>query len=145
MAHDCARAGCRCAVVPPHIIEALARSESAAQREAAIVTLAADASLRQARLMAQLAGPRRDVGAPTAGPPRKSRQVFDAQSGSTLPGVPVRAEGEAATGDAAADEAYDGLGATWDLYFDVYERNSIDDAGMDLIASVHYLRDYDNA
>jgi len=145
VAHDCARAGCRCAVVPPHIIEALARSESAAQREAAIVTLAADASLRQARLMAQLAGPRRDVGAPTAGPPRKNRQVFDAQSGSTLPGVPVRAEGEAATGDAAADEAYDGLGATWDLYFDVYERNSIDDAGMDLIASVHYLRDYDNA
>ena len=95
--------------------------------------------------MAQLAGPRPDVGAPTAGPPRKNRQVFDAQSGSTLPGVPVRAEGEAATGDAAADEAYDGLGATWDLYFDVYERNSIDDAGMDLIASVHYLRDYDNA
>jgi Zn-dependent metalloprotease len=134
-----------CGVVPPHIIEALARSESPQQREAAIVTLSADASLRQARLMAQVAPLGTDLGAPGAGPPRKHRRVFDARNGSTLPGVLVREEEAPAVGDVAVNEAYDGLGATWDLYADVYDRNSIDDAGSDLIASVHYLRDYDNA
>jgi Zn-dependent metalloprotease len=135
-----------CGVVPPHIVEALARSESGAQREAAIVTLAADASARQARLMAQLAVARGDIAAPPAvGPLRKHRRVSDARNGSDLPGVLVREEGDAASGDVAVNEAYDGLGATWDLYADVYERNSIDDAGMDLDATVHYLENYDNA
>src|SRR4051794_34245932 len=107
--------------------------------------MGADASLRQSRLMAQLAGVGTTLGAPGAGPPRKHRRIFDARNGSALPGVPVREEGAPATRDVAATEAYDGLGATWDLYADVYGRNSIDDAGNDLIASVHYLRDYDNA
>jgi Zn-dependent metalloprotease len=135
-----------CGVVPPHIVEALARSESGAQREAAIVTLAVDASARQARLMAQLAVARGDVGAAsTAGPLRKHRRIYDAGNGSALPGVLMREEGQAAGDDVAVNEAYDGLGATWDLYADVYERNSIDDAGMGLDATVHYLENYDNA
>jgi Zn-dependent metalloprotease len=145
VAHDGDHGGARCAVVPPHIIEALARSDSAGQREAAIVTLAADATLRQARLIAQIAAARREVAPPSAGPLRKHRRIYDAEHGSALPGVPVRDEGQPATDDVAANEAYDGLGATWDLYADVYRRNSIDDGGMDLVASVHYLRDYDNA
>ena len=57
----------------------------------------------------------------------------------------VRREGEAATGDAAADEAYDGFGATWALFHDVYGRNSIDGAGMTLAGTVHYDKGYDNA
>jgi Zn-dependent metalloprotease len=134
-----------CGVVPPHIVEALARSDSATQREAAIVTLAADASARQARLMAQLAAARGDVAAPAAGPLRKTRRIYDAHNGSALPGDLVRDEGQDPSEDVAVNEAYDGLGATWDLYADVYGRNSIDDAGMDLLATVHYLENYDNA
>ncbi len=57
----------------------------------------------------------------------------------------MRIEGAPASGDAAVDEAYDGLGATFDLYWDVYERNSIDDEGLPLDATVHYGTDYDNA
>jgi Zinc metalloprotease (elastase) len=57
----------------------------------------------------------------------------------------VRSEGDPATGDAAADEAYDGLGATYDLFLEEYGRCSIDDRDMPLIASVHYRRSYDNA
>ena len=56
-----------------------------------------------------------------------------------------RNEGAPATGDAAVDEAYDGLGATYELYRRAYERNSIDDAGLHLDASVHYGKHYDNA
>jgi Zn-dependent metalloprotease len=139
--HSCAR----CSIVPPHIIEALARSASPERREAALRTLVADASFRQARITAQVEAAQRGAAAPSAGPPRKNRRIYDAQSGSTLPGVLVRSEGRAPAGDPAADEAYDGLGGTWDLYWDVYGRNSIDDAGMDLVGSVHFRERYDNA
>ena len=47
--------------------------------------------------------------------------------------------------DVAVNEAYDGAGATYDLYFEVYGRNSIDDRGMRLDSSVHYGTHYDNA
>ena len=44
------------------------------------------------------------------------RSIHDADNDTTLPGKLVRAEGAAATKDVAVNEAYDGLGATWDLY-----------------------------
>lgn len=47
--------------------------------------------------------------------------------------------------DPSVNEAYDGAGATYDLYRDVYARNSIDDRGMRLDSTVHYGRGYDNA
>src|SRR5581483_808080 len=65
--------------------------------------------------------------------------------GTQLPGKLVRDEGGAATGDAAADEAYDGLGATYDLYYDIFGRDSLDDNGLRLVASVHYGQQFDNA
>jgi Zn-dependent metalloprotease len=43
------------------------------------------------------------------------------------------------------DEAYDGLGATFDLYAEVYGRNSIDDNGMDMVGTVHFGRNFGNA
>jgi Zn-dependent metalloprotease len=57
----------------------------------------------------------------------------------------VRIEGSAAIADSEANEAYDGLGATFDFYADAYDRNSIDDEGLHLDATVHYGRAYDNA
>jgi Zn-dependent metalloprotease len=57
----------------------------------------------------------------------------------------VRTEGAPPTGDPAVDEAYDGLGATYDLYWEAYERNSIDDAGLPLNGTVHFGQKYDNA
>ncbi len=57
----------------------------------------------------------------------------------------MRKEGAAASGDAAVDEAYDGLGATFDFYLEACQRNSIDDAGLPLDATVHFGKNYDNA
>ncbi len=57
----------------------------------------------------------------------------------------VRTEGDPATGDSAADEAYDGLGATYGLFWNAYERDSIDDNGLQLKGYVHYGDGYDNA
>ena len=38
-----------------------------------------------------------------------------------------------------------GSGATFDFFWDAYQRSSIDGAGGPLLATVHYGRDYDNA
>ena len=54
-------------------------------------------------------------------------------------------EGAGPTGDPAVDEAWAGLGATWSFYEQAYRRNSLDDKGLPLIATVHFGRDYDNA
>src|SRR5262249_11196954 len=40
---------------------------------------------------------------------------------------------------------YDGLGHTFDFYLQKYQRNSIDNAGMKMIGSVHYSVKYNNA
>jgi len=49
------------------------------------------------------------------------------------------------TGDDAVDEAYDYMGDTFDFYWEAYGRDSIDNAGMPLIGTVHYGEDYANA
>ncbi len=82
--------------------------------------------------------------APGTGP-GPDRTVYDAHHGSTLPGTRVRGEGDAATGDLAVDQAYDGLGDTFDLYRSAYGRRSLDGKGLPLLASVHYSTNYDNA
>ncbi len=42
-------------------------------------------------------------------------------------------------------DAYDHLGATWQLYWQAYRRDSLDGRGLPLVASVHYGVAYDNA
>jgi len=68
---------------------------------------------------------------------KRLRQVFDAKGSDQLPGKLVRSEGQAKTGDAEVDEAYDGAGTTYDFYNQLFERNSLDNNGMTLISSTH--------
>ena len=77
--------------------------------------------------------------------PAPHRSVHDAGGGTALPGRLVRAEGEEPTGDASADEAYDGLGATWELFDQAFDRDSLDGEGLGLVATVHYGQDFLNA
>lgn len=74
-----------------------------------------------------------------------NRTIRDAQNTQTLPGVAVRTEDDPAVADASVNEAFDGLGATFELLLAAFERNSLNDAGAPLNATVHYGTDYDNA
>ncbi len=76
---------------------------------------------------------------------QKRRAVYDAGHGDGLPGTLVREEGDGPTDDPAVNEAFDGAGATYDLYDQEFDRNSIDDRGLRLDSTVHYLEGYDNA
>jgi Zn-dependent metalloprotease len=71
--------------------------------------------------------------------------IYTANHGDTLPGTQVRGEGDPANTDPAVNEAYDGAGATYDLYHDVYVRDSVDGAGLQLNSTVHFQNNYDNA
>jgi hypothetical protein len=140
--------GLRCSIVPPYLLEHVAQHVEEALAARVRASLIVDESHRVGRAgtRQRLLGPsvrrdkiRRDDG---TGP---SRLVHDAHGTRDLPGTVVRREGEPPTGDPAADEAYDGLGATWSLYRQVYGRDSLDGAGLGLDATVHYGQDYDNA
>ncbi len=115
------------------------------ERAAALDTLATDQTFRAMRADERLApaAPKRAGVLAVEG--EQHRTIYSAQNQQNLPGGIVRAEGAPPTGDAAADEAYDGLGATFDFYWDAYQRNSIDDQGLPLDGTVHFGRNYDNA
>jgi Zn-dependent metalloprotease len=73
------------------------------------------------------------------------RDVFDAESKTTLPGKLVRKEGAAESEDPAVNEAYDGAGDVFKFYFEVYGRNSLDGQGLKMVSSVHVRRKFNNA
>ncbi len=139
------RHGLAC-ILPPVLLERVARAGDEAQRGRALDTLLTDTSLRAARLQsvgrlrAQALRP-----ALVTDDERPQRSIYTANGAETLPGELVRAEGQAPTGDPAVDEAYDGLGDTHRFYRDAYARSSIDDEGLPLQATVHFGRAYDNA
>ena len=126
-------------ITPPYMLEQIAASGTPRQREWAERTLAVTEQFREQRQA--LFG----VASTQAAAAGKARVVYDADHGSNLPGRRVRGEGDPPTHDPASDEAYDGAGATYDLYQDIYERDSIDGQGLRLDSSVHYQRGYDNA
>ncbi|MGW0117032.1 M4 family metallopeptidase [Streptomyces sp. NPDC003327] len=132
-----------CTIVPPHLLEHLARSSNPAVAAAARRTLVADAAVRTRRTLPL---PTTEApAAPRRGPARPNRTLYDAQHRTELPGVKVRSEGEDATVDATVNRAYAGLGATFELFRDVYGRDSIDGTGLPLVATVHYDENYGNA
>lgn len=127
--------------LPPHILKNIATKGTESQKTLAIDTLKVSAQLRgQRNALADF--PAATFRVAVGG---KDRIIYDAKNGSNLPGTIVRKEGEPATTDVAVNEAYDGSGVTYDLFNDVYQRNSIDANGMRLDSTVHYRTGYDNA
>lgn len=129
-------------IVPPHMLEEIATKGTAAQKELAINTLKTSEQMRgQRRALSDFAGAVSRFSAVGG----KERIIYDAKFGSSLPGTIVRKEGDAPVSDVTVNEAYDGSGATFDLYKDIYNRNSIDNNGMRMDSTVHYKKGYDNA
>jgi len=132
-------------IVPPYLLARIAEIDDerfATAAQAARNALRYDEPRRAARLNFSLDASNNLVVELSDGP---NRTIADAENTETLPGTVVRGEGDEPSGDVAVDEAYDGLGATFSLFSEVYQRNSIDGAGLPLDATVHYGVEYDNA
>ena len=144
-----------CTIVPPYLLAALTGHRDEVVAECARRSLDRDHTLREHRSagvprtssttdhpvehQGGLAAPHADDG---TGP---QRTIADAKGTQTTPGTTVRTEGQPATGDPAADEAYTGFGETWSLFDRTYGRDSLDGQGLPLLGTVHYGRGYDNA
>jgi Zn-dependent metalloprotease len=137
----------RC-ILPPNVLDRLARSDDEAVRQAALDALALDGRFRIARAEAVSR-----LGGRSAAPVTfariggtANRIIYDKEhSTSQSLGKVVRAEGQPATEDVAATEAYDGLGMTYDYYWSTFQRDSIDGQGRTLHGCVHQGEDYPNA
>jgi Zn-dependent metalloprotease len=138
-----------CFIVPPYLLEQIASLDDPR-------FVSAPAAARQSlALVRPYVGVLAGEAPPTTAPPRSSlttrtiepvnRTISDTHNTETLPGTLVRSEGDKATSDAAATEAWNGLGDTHELYATVYKRASIDDDNLRLDATVHYGDKYDNA
>ncbi|MGY3201587.1 M4 family metallopeptidase [Streptomyces sp. TE5632] len=134
-----------CTIVPPHVLDRLAQAEDPALAGPARRTLQRDAYERTQRRLTTVVGAA--AGAPPAAAEsgKPHRTVHDARHGTKLPGTAVRREGQEPGKDATVNRAYAGLGATFELFLRAFSRDSIDGAGLPLVATVHYDRDYNNA
>ncbi len=142
-------ATCRCCfILPPVVLAQVAEEGAREDRDAALRTLAASASMRARRAVVQQLGltvPQ--FGRLALAPRGERRTVYDMrnQGSGRLPGTKVWSEGEPPSKDKAVNEAAEGADHTYDFYKDVFDRNGIDDGDMDLVSSVHYGIDFDNA
>ncbi len=129
-------------VVPPYLLRAVADADAYPRAASAARTALASLDTVRSPKQQHLTAPRQVTGTVDRSP---RRTVSDAHGSTTLPGTVVRREGDADSGDAAVDEAYAGLGATHAFWLDVFDRVSVDGAGLPLDATVHFGQDYDNA
>ena len=134
-------------IVPPGLLKRVALEGSASERRNAIQTLAIDSSVRLARAEAagrRVPGQRASARCCRPAAPRTAF-IHDQKGATDTVGAVVRAEGQPASKDPAVNEAYDGLGATYKFYWDIFHRDSIDGAGMALHGLVHFGSKYNNA
>jgi Zn-dependent metalloprotease len=130
----------RCSIIPPHILRSILQHGTEEQQARAWATLTDSEQFRgQRRVLTAIAT------LATQATGTKRRNVYDARHGYDLPGRLVRGEGSPKGKDTVVNEAYDGSGATYDFYWKVFGRNSIDGRGMRLNSTVHYGENYDNA
>lgn len=137
--------GIQCAV-PPHILETIRLRGDAKQRKMAESLLSMSEDVRNERQVSVPAGPYVVATAVALGAnPKPKREVYDGEKKAPLPGTLARKEGDAAVKDTDVNRAYDGAGDTYNLYLDVFQRDSLDGNGMKLVSTVHHRRNYDNA
>src|SRR5688572_25285912 len=111
---------CTYGIVPPFILEAIAENGDERQRAIALNTLAYDRTVRERRVESF-------AGLLTVSPvaaTRRNRRIYTGSNTPALPGTLLRSENESPSGDPEADEVYDGLGSSFDLYSEVFNRNS---------------------
>ena len=139
-------------VVPHYLLEQISNAEGVddATKDAAQKTLATSRQTHEDRI----AGAAADKIAPSDSTVIVWRGVYDMahveyNSNSVrhglFPGKPVRVEGQPASADEAANEAYDNCEKVLDFYKAVFKYNSLDNNGMSIISSVHVGQKLGNA
>ncbi|MFI1352868.1 M4 family metallopeptidase [Streptomyces sp. NPDC020898] len=134
-----------CTIIPPHVLDKVAQADDPVLAGPARRTLERDAFQRTHRRMTTVLGAPAVALSAAMAEEKALRSIYDAEHRQNLPGTLVRSEGSDPGQDATVNRAYAGLGATFDLFLQVYGRNSINGEGLPLDATVHFDEDYNNA
>ncbi|KAA0018092.1 M4 family metallopeptidase [Antrihabitans cavernicola] len=134
-------------ILPPDLLARATRGMAAKERLVALETLNVDHTFRQARAEAagrQGARAPQTLAAAAGGAPQ--RRIYDQHhSEDGARGDLVRSEGQPPVADRSVNQAYDNFGATYNLYWDVFHRDSIDGQGLTINGMVHFGTAYNNA
>ncbi|WP_437613499.1 M4 family metallopeptidase [Erwinia sp. V71] len=126
------------AVIPPYILRNIIDHGSEQQQNFARHTLSHVQTLMAENWQKSVAPQKARAG-------HVDREIYDAQHKQSLPGMLVRSEDGPATHDIAATEAWEYLGVTYAFFWQVFQRNSLDNQGLSLLGTVHYGKEYQNA
>jgi Zn-dependent metalloprotease len=130
-----------CHIIPSSVLRKLALHPDmgSKERDALLDSAEAAAFARGQRSVAPVAT------LAALAPEVKHRDIFDAGGKKLLTGKLVRSEGGPPAADASANEAYDSTGTTYDFYFEMLSRNSINGRGLKIESTVHSGRAPNNA
>ena len=138
---------CSCKFIPDEVLARLANDPKIKNFDAAALqrTLAVDREMRQLReanaaLTASSFAIANSLVPVTKKPAIK---IFDCQHGTVLPGTPVASP--QSSGDATIKRTYKNTGDMAKFLGKEFGRNSLDGQGMDLISTVHFGLNYNNA
>lgn len=134
-------------ILPPYLLhEVASKGTTPEMRQMAVNIISIDTTFRNLRMGARsTADLTSNFPTSFAVAGDKQRTIATAKNKQTFPGTIVRTEGSPASKDVAVNEAYDGLGDTYDFFWEIFNRNSIDDEGLPLTGIVHFGKDYSNA
>ncbi len=126
----------QCFIVPPHILEELAKRGSISCKK----TLNDTHRILQKRntVLNNLLIKEQEIG-------KGERLVYDSQNKYQQRVALVRKEGDGAVNDQTVNNAYDISGFVHGYFKDTFGLNSVNGEGMELISNIHYGKDYNNA
>src|SRR5207248_3523100 len=134
-------------IIPRDVLEKLAADPElpADARSAADATAKISSQIRRVREQALArTSITTELGfAPVALAAAPAVTVYDCKHGQTLPGAPVPNPGS--SGDPTAARTFKETTLVADFYKKIFNRNSIDNAGMTMMSSIHYGNKYNNA
>ncbi len=138
---------CTCKFIPDEVLVRLANDPKIKNFDRAALqrTLAVDQEMRRVREANMLLTASSSMIAHSIAPLNKKPavKVFNCQQGNVLPGVPVA--NPQSSGDATIKRTFKNTRDMAKFLDKVFGRNSLDGQGMDLISSVHYGQNYNNA
>jgi len=142
--------GCTCHIIPEDVLKRLAKDKSFSEEQRTNFANTAKIDVEVRKLRDQASRLTRVAGitgmmavAPAAGAAAPSVTVFNCNHGQTLPGTQVLNPGSST--DPTAKRTFGETTLVAAFYAQAFGRNSIDNAGMTLVSSIHYGTNYNNA
>lgn len=136
-------------IIPPYMVDKLAKSKDQKISKLGVNNKIESAKLRYERSFLKKLDTRSKniikpaVKAKATATPTARIDIFDSEQ--TTARQWTRISNPTTSTDADVRRAYSGSKSTWDLYYKIFNRNSIDNAGMRLIHNVNYGVKYANA